>query len=184
MIFLFTKSNTIGSKLIRWGLDDEVSHFALIDTRRPSINSMVLHSTLKKGVHITGIRQFLQHNEVVYAWGTKGGTNKEHMQYFSRLHTALYRKDYDIKGVSFLAASVIVCIKVLGTELPSENKWADKKDFYCSEVLHETAFFLGQYSDIKLDTFSKQMLTPGRALQLFKKDTRLISLTKEVNSCR
>jgi len=171
MIFLFTKNQKIGSQLIRWGLEDEVSHFALVDSKHLTSSSLVLESTVSTGVRIIGMKEFLKHNEIVYAFTIPEASEGEHLRAFSTAHTQLHGKKYDIKGVSFLLLSVIICIKLLGNDLPPENKWADKSDFYCSETLEATAVFLWKYTSINLDRYSKQMLTPGRALALFKSAT-------------
>jgi len=178
MIFLFTRNNYPASKIIRWGLEakEDVSHFALVDTKYPRSSSLILDSTFQEGVRVLGIHEFLKHNEVVYAFAIPKGNNKAHMRAFAQIHTELYGKDYDIKGVSFLAVSIIVCIKLMGQDLPPENKWADKTDFFCSEVLKTTEEFLAKYSDIQFNRYSSQMLTPDRGVQIFKDSMQCVNI--------
>jgi len=167
MIFLFTKSDKVGSKLIRWGLSTDISHLAILEDYLPDDLSLVIESRMLTGVDITWLRSFEKHSTIVKAYRAKEMEPLESVRLFQKVSLSIGGADYDIKGVGFLAASVIICIKLLGKELPTENKWADKDDFYCSETLRaikKELLALG----VNLDKFANQMVTPDRAEFLFK----------------
>lgn len=172
MIFLFTKSNKIGSRLIRWGMkhptepDYDVSHMATLKGQTPEMLSIVMEARLSTGVDITWLKSFLGHNEIVYAFTPRDTSILDQEAVFDLMAKKIGGKKYDWKAIGFLAASVVVCLKVLGTKLPVVNKWADKEDFFCSEMLQSISGYLSR-SDIKIGLYGKQMLTPNRAVDLF-----------------
>lgn len=60
MKIIFTKSNIIGSKIIRWVTQESVSHVAFLFD-----NKVVIHSSLF-GVDIKWFKSYKEHNDVVF----------------------------------------------------------------------------------------------------------------------
>lgn len=172
MIFIFSKSNKIGSRAIRWGMkhptepDYDVSHMATMQGKDPELLSIVMEARLSSGVDITWLKSFLGHNEVVYAFRPKVYDGPEMEALFKHMSEKIGGKDYDWKAIGFLAVTTIVFLKILGTKLPVVNKWADTDDFFCSEMLHSVSAYLSRNA-IKIGLYGKQMLTPNRAVDLF-----------------
>jgi hypothetical protein len=57
---LFTRSDKIGSKVIRGVTKEEVSHVAI------SYMGYVIHANFQKGVHVQKLKDFCEDNEIVY----------------------------------------------------------------------------------------------------------------------
>jgi len=165
VIFIFSTSEKIGARAIRWGLNSKVSHMAVLGDIKPKQLSITLESRMSDGVDITWLKTFQSKNKVVFALRPAVINDELSENLFKELSEKAGGTDYDWKGVSFLAASVIICLKVLGRALPKENKWADKDDDYCSEVMHILNGYLRSVG-VDMEKYSKQMLTPDRALEI------------------
>lgn len=165
MIFLFTKSNLPGSKVIRWGLNTDVSHMAVMRSITPRDTSIVLESRLLSGVDVTWLRRNLSKNQVVTALIPRYAPEARLNAVFDEMISNVGGEGYDWKGVSFIAAAAIVFMKLLKRELPPENKWADKNDSFCSEVLFGAAEWL-ESLNVDLKKYDSQMVTPDRAREL------------------
>lgn len=169
MIFIFSTSNKPSSRLIRWGLNSEVSHFAIAEAN--ICDAYVIDSTFKTGVELTQLHNFRYDSKIVYMFEIKTIDNKKSHELFNRLYQSLKNKNYDRKAIAFLSIVILFCRKLFRRELPIENKWADKNDYYCTEVALEIKDELKLYGDIELK--ESQMLTPDILLKKFKDQIRL-----------
>lgn len=170
MIFIFSTSNKIGSRLIRWGLNSKVSHFAVSEAN--ICDSFVLDSTLEKNVFIKKLYEFKYTNKIVYAFECPDIDIKISQAMFTKLHSNLYNVKYDYKGVAWLGLTVLFCKKLFKRPLPKHNQWADKKDFFCSEIAYIIRSELALYCDIKIENLD-QMLTPDLLLDMFLKSDKV-----------
>ena len=164
MIYIFSTSDKIGARLIRWGTGEKVSHMAIGQGLGLKWFTPVVESRLLQGVSKTDYGAFTKHNRVVYALKEKGMTHAVSERLFDK-NLDFIGEDYDWKGVAFLAATVIVCLKILRVELPNTNRWGDKEDYFCSEMLFANESHLRAIG-VNMDKYSKQMLTPDRAFEI------------------
>lgn len=129
MKLLFTKSNLIGSKLIRWATEESVSHCAV------QIAGYVIHSTFADGVHVTTLNDFLSVNTVVDDLIVP---RAHHKSIYQNL-LAENGHSYDFLAFAWLGMS-LVWKKLSGHLIPGPNRWASRKAFLCTEVITEAVF--------------------------------------------
>jgi hypothetical protein len=120
MKLIWTKSHLPLSKLIRWGLDEPVSHFAVVIE-----DSIVFHSNLW-GVHIEWYSTFKEHCEVVYEIEVDGT-----FEDVKPIIDKLAGKPYDIKALLFFAYRGAL-LKFFKIPLPNRNYWADPDALLCT----------------------------------------------------
>jgi len=161
MKFLFTKSNLPGSRLIRWGLNTDVSHFAILFMEDLGDNAIVIESRLGQGVRPIWLKDFLAHNDVVTA--VAHDTDQEKYLY-GKILDKVGGQPYDWKAVTFLSVAVIMK-KLFKRPLPKKNLWGAKDMQYCSEVLNAMTSYLKQHG-VPVHVYGNQMLTPERAREI------------------
>lgn len=164
MIFIFTTSNAIGSKLIEWGLGTKYSHFAIAESNIS--DAFVIDSTIEDNVSLQKFYEFQKKYKVVCYFEIPSIDRKESQRIFNKLYSTIKNKKYDYKGVTWLGLAVLWYYKILRKPLPRENKWADKNSFYCSEILsviEDDLFIHG----VNLTKYSNQMITPDIAFKAF-----------------
>jgi len=111
---LFTKSNTIGSNLIRWVTDEPVSHVAL------RIGQSVYHSKFGRGITREPLEKFREKNVVVYRVTIYNA-------YFSGIER--YTGGYDYLALLFLG------LRYLLPFLPKVNLWQVTGMYLCTEYI-------------------------------------------------
>jgi hypothetical protein len=164
MIFIFTTSNKIGSRLIRWGLNSDVSHFAIAETN--VYDAFVLDSTLEENVSVKKLNDFQRSHQIVYAFESNTLDFKTSQSLFTKVYSELKNKKYDYKGIAWLGLTVLFCKKLFGRPLPKSNQWADTDDFFCSEIANILKKELLLFCNIDLLEYN-QMLTPDILLKMF-----------------
>lgn len=124
---LFTKSNKIGSRIIRWGYGGETSHFAIgFD------NKIVFHSHFG-GPRIDWQSDFLRSNKVVYKLEVLAGLRLEDKVYM-RISEKPRFIGYDY-GALFYSALVQLFRKVFpSSKRPSKNLWSSSVRAVCLEM--------------------------------------------------
>lgn len=130
--FLFTKNSKFGSKLIRWGLNEDSSHFAVGFDIGPDNRGVVFHSHFH-GLGITWASDFLRKNEVVY---TLTPVFQLKLDAEERLYQAVVRNygvGYDFKGFIYFVFAGIGH-RLFGRKIGKTNRWGDKRDLLCTEV--------------------------------------------------
>jgi hypothetical protein len=119
MQILFTRSNKIGSKIIRWGLGEPVSHAAI------RYDDYVVHSYMH-GVTMTHISEFLKHSEVVYTVTIPNNVPRL-FRLFLRTSTA----SYDIGALLYL--TLHFGLRKMGIPSPKKNLWQTSGMYLCTE---------------------------------------------------
>ena len=117
MIFLWTKSNLVGSRLIRWGLDEPCSHFAVCFFEERGSTALVLESTLEHGSAPCWLGDFLTRNNVVHALQAPVESNRTADDLMHRIGGRLQGRKYDRNGVLFWSAMALRR-KMFGTKIP------------------------------------------------------------------
>lgn len=127
MKLIWVKGKTPLSKLIMWGLDEPVSHFAI-----EFDNKIVFHSDLR-GTHIQWSKTFYKNRDLVFELEYKPGLNKEEEIYQTILDT-YDGSSYDYGGFLYFCWRAALK-KFFKKPLPDSNPWGSKKSFICDEVV-------------------------------------------------
>lgn len=133
MMFLFTKSKKIGSKAIRWALNEPCSHFAISFDESPKGYGIVLHSHLA-GVGLTWFKHFYAQNDIVGAFAIRGeiGLELEESIYQAIVNNS-YGSKYDRSAFAYFCFAALRS-KLFNIPLPRSNPWQDKRAYLCTEI--------------------------------------------------
>jgi len=135
MILLWSTSDKLGARLIRWGRDTDCSHFAVLFDKLPSCGNIVAESRMDSGVDIDPLGDFKDRNRIVHALEyTPIGTGESEEEAYQMFIKKMEHRAYDKKAVLWLAMTSL--LRKLKISNPySENKWGDAEDVYCQEVI-------------------------------------------------
>ena len=122
MQILFTTSNSILSRLIRWSTGEPVSHCAI------SCGGWVIHSNLF-GVHVELPQTFSSHSQIIYSVDVPYSQDK--------LMTTLSK--YDQAGYDF-GALLYLGLQAILPFLPRKNLWQTTGMFLCTEWITEVLY--------------------------------------------
>lgn len=122
MRILFTSSPLTGSRLIRWALEEPVSHVAI------ECNGIVLHSTWNR-VDLDSISTFLKHRKVVYSVEIPEKGLKDLLDIACKYENS----SYDFRGLLYFSVRALLR-KFLRIPLPSSNPWNIAETFLCTEL--------------------------------------------------
>lgn len=166
MVFYFTRSKKIGSRIIQWGLDDDCSHFAFGFFGNHDF-SLIIESTMGGGFHIGWLKDFKKRNIISHALELDLHHKIEDEQY-KHICNILHNSKYDYKGVLFwsLIALRYKMNLISKDEMDGfNNRWADRNSIFCVEVLKAQRVML---ETIGVDTsfLDRQNIRPHRAYQL------------------
>ena len=130
--FAFTTSTLPFSKLTKWGLNTDCSHFAIIfDEGQPS--SIVFHSDFM-GCSIDFLSNFLKRNTLVHKLGFKDRlTLEEEENVYQALISRSYKKSYDYGAYLFWCMNILAN-KLFNSKISKKNLWESKDSFLCTEV--------------------------------------------------
>lgn len=172
MRFLFTKSNLWGSRLIRWGLGEDVSHVA-VQLDLPNFGTpIVVESRLDQGVIASPLAAFLERNQIVHELVLDvPNAAFEELLYLSLQKNAVGRR-YDQKGFAFWIAAVLAK-KALGRKVPSTNPWGTRKDHLCVEIVRGSERVLEDGLGISLGEIDFEMTSPRGLMWILAKSPRL-----------
>lgn len=127
MKLLWVKGNAPLSKLIMWGLNEPVSHFALLFD-----NKIVFHSDLT-GAHIQWYKSFQKTHETIFELEYTPGLKKEE-EIYQEVIDANDGKGYDYGAFIYFAWRAFLW-KFFNQPIPEKNPWGDKDRFLCDEVI-------------------------------------------------
>lgn len=126
MKVLGTRSDKWGSRFMRWGLEEPVSHVAV-----ELSNGFIIHAHLLGGLQIDWARDFRRDNEVVYELETSMLPERETVQALLDAHAG---SGYDYWAFTYFGWRVILR-KFFNIPLPRQNRWARRHAFMCTEWL-------------------------------------------------
>lgn len=129
MKLIFTKSKLPLSKLIRWGLNEPASHFAIVFD-----NSIVFHSNLT-GTHVDWYNHFKSSCEIAYELDYNLPLEAEESIYQSILNKNT-GKSYDFGGFFYFIWRALLN-KCFGFKFPEINKWSKEGKFLCTGLAAE-----------------------------------------------
>jgi len=152
MKFQWSKSGSVLSKTIRWGLNEPVSHFSFSFD-----NLLVIHSDLL-GIEIHGHNKFLKKHEVVYEIDP-GYTKEEEDELYYRIVKNYDDRGYDFKAFAYFGYRVIL-YKTIREPIPTTSRFNDGRSFICTEMagLLPNWDLITQYNPIELSVTSPYKL--------------------------
>jgi len=163
--FLFTKSGKIGSKLIRWGLHEDSSHFAIGFDIGPDNRGVIFHSHFH-GLRIDWAADFLSKNEVVYNLTPVFSLKLEAEERLYQSVVKNYGSRYDFKGFIFFTLAAIGQ-RFFGRKVRKTNPWGDRKDLLCTEVAEQMRHELQDIFGVTVPE-TNGVLSPDRLYFLLK----------------
>jgi len=126
MKLIFTKSNLPLSVLIRWALNEPVSHFAVVFDSKFVIQSNLL------GVQLNWLNTFKKHSEIVFSI-EKDLTLEMEEQVYRSLLDNFDGRSYDWAAFFYFMWRAILN-KSLGVPIPSKSPYGSPLKFLCTEI--------------------------------------------------
>ena len=123
MKLLFVTSNRPASRLIRWGLKSDCSHFAVCFDEQAKGSGIVFHSAFG-GATLEWFGTFKQHNHLVHALQFKSPMNlQDEESVYQGMLSTYSGQGYDrwAFGFWFIRAAMR---RFFGMALPPKNSWA------------------------------------------------------------
>jgi len=175
MIFIWTKNNLIGSKLIRWGLDEPCSHFAICFFEERGDSAPVVESRLGHGAQPSWFGDFCDRNEIVHALQGPSISGREESSRFHSVSSQLQGRSYDKYGILYWVYAVSMR-KFFGKKLPGKNQWGRNELVYCVEVLETMPIYLKELG-VDLADFDLEMTSPEMMYNMLIESQQLIDVT-------
>lgn len=160
MRLIWTKSDLILSKFIRWGLNTDCSHFAIVFDS--PAGGLMFESNLL-GTHPKFYRSALKHMEVVHEIELDIPLDVEDKIWDSVIDK-YDDKSYDY-GAFFYFCWRALLKKLFKIPFPSKNKWAKNDSYLCDELYQVMENYV---KDLKIDL----AITPPHDLYELLKDTK------------
>jgi hypothetical protein len=138
MILIFTKSKKIGSRLIRWALGEEFSHFAIGFDCDPDGFGVVIHSHFR-GVEIRWFKDFeKQVDEYEIYWPPRELGLNEQERIWQSIVQKVAGKRYDFTAFAWFAW-IAIRRKWFKLPFPRRNI-ADSSGLLCTELYRYLSF--------------------------------------------
>lgn len=154
MKFLWTTSDKIGAKLIRWGLDSDCSHFAICFDE--DIGGIVFHSQ-GKGAKLEWLSEFLKNNTVVHALCFKTPlTLQDEEDIYRRLVNSYSSDRYDYPAIGWWAWRAFLK-KAFNIPIGSHNRWQQRGMSLCTNLAGGVRWLRKLAEEKKIDL---EMISP------------------------
>lgn len=168
MIYYFTSNKLVGSRLIKWGLDDDCSHFAVGFWNHDY--ALIVESTMGSGFRLSWLSDFKKRNKIVHAlrYEVDNAFDGDH---YKKICGHLHGSKYDYKGVLWwFVIGLLYKLKIITKEKLDtiKNQWADRNSVYCVEVLKAQKEFL-ESKGFDMSGLNIQNLRPHKAYELLLK---------------
>jgi hypothetical protein len=166
MEFLFVKSGKVGSQLIRWGLGEDCSHFAVRFDLMPKPVLIEARGDTGRVQGTTDLAPFYRDQTIVHRLMLAHAD----MNFEKALYRTMYPRVgecYDYKAMAFWTVAV-AARRLFGLPAPTENKWGSRTDHYCVEVLQGSEPVLKQYLGVDLMKIDLEMTSPFGLYRLLK----------------
>jgi len=131
MILLWTKNKLPGSKLIRWGLSEDVSHFACAFFVSKD-KGLVVHQKLH-GFSIDWLPKWRDKNDVVFSLKPKEADKERDRKILHGIMNRFYGTRYDALGFLYFTWRAFL-YKFFGVGLPVKNKWSEEEEPLCTGI--------------------------------------------------
>ncbi len=167
MKHLFTYSpKKFGSRLIKWGLNQDCSHYALEFFSDMKNDALILESRFPSGPRIRSKKKFLEQNVIVHSVNMPLPKKKENQIFFSACKKLLGLK-YDWPAILFFAWWALKNKLTFGmAKRPKKNPLGKDDLAFCSEVL----FLINQeFHFYNFDKIDSEMISPHECYELLIK---------------
>lgn len=155
MKLLWTKNNTIVSKVIRGGFGDPCSHFAI-----ELYKGQIVFQSNFFGCDFQASKTFREKHVVVFELEYPMSQERED-EIFDSVVKLMIGNGYDFKALTYFFWRAVL-YKSLGTSMPITNAWASKNKDICVEVANVMP------DDIVPISIKTQDLSMRRPFQLYR----------------
>jgi hypothetical protein len=153
MMFLFTTSDKIGARAIRYLTGSPASHFVVSFDESPNGFGIVFHSSFH-GVRIEWLNDFLKRNRIIFALKPKRELGLEGEEaVYQALVSSFYGKNYDW---SLFAAFTFYAIRkrITGKDFPQKTPMNNAHAYLCTEIAKRIQQVKPEYFGVTLpETF-------------------------------
>ncbi len=133
MYLLFTTSDKLLAKVIRWATGEKCSHVAIL-VRDIYFGDYVIHSNWK-GVTIEPFSSFLKENRIIHQ--LRIPNTWDNAEKIANLREGKYGSCYDFGALLFFGI-VLFCRRLLGLrKWPKQNLWQSTGMYLCTELVTE-----------------------------------------------
>jgi len=158
---LFVRSNKIGSRIIRWALRDDVSHFAVCFDEKERLETrgsgIVFHSEAT-GAKLEWMGEFIKSHQFVHALSFKTPvTGLDEESIYQGMLETYSGQGYDFKALAFWIWRGILW-RGFGRPLPAKNLWAVNGYNLCTGVAGGVKWIRAWAKDRGIDL---EMIGPG-----------------------
>jgi hypothetical protein len=162
--------------MIRWGLCEDCSHFAIMFFEGTS-NEVVIESRLQDGVREKSFSDFIDDGkEIVHALQFPLGSEVEEHFIYEDIRNELVGQRYDSYAIGYwFIAGLAYRLGI--HQLPLKNKWGKNELVYCVEVLQAMPELLLDVG-VDLDTFDLEMTSPHMAFEMLTETGMLRDVTE------
>lgn len=171
MIFLWSKSNRIGSRVIRWGIGEPSSHFSAMFFEGRGDDALVIESRLSTGVRRISFKEWKRHNQIVHALKCPPALPDETALY-GLIWTRLRGRQYDQWAMAYWVYAGLA-LRLFRRKLPHKNAWGKNELVYCVEILELMGDYLGSLG-IDLSGVDVEMLSPEGSYKILRDCKALI----------
>jgi hypothetical protein len=134
MRHLWTTSERLFARAIRWGASHDCSHYALEFFSNRGPDALVIESRFPKGIRIKRAADFFAENIVIHELPVKGvGPAKELAIFIEIAGKWVGQVRYDWIACAFHCLMVARKL-AFGTPLPKTNPWGRDAAAYCNEI--------------------------------------------------
>lgn len=170
MKLLWLKADKIGSKLIRWGLNSDCSHFGICFDEDENDRGIAFHS-YGTGTRLEWLKSFKKKYTVVHHLSPNWEMSLEQEE---KVYKAILEDEsgrmYDYAGLVYFALVVIKNKIMGGSKLPRHNSWQNRNMRTCTGIAPAVFKALGIDFPAGVDV---EIITPLQLLEIAKKSGKL-----------
>lgn len=162
--FLWTTTNEWESRLIKWGLNEDCSHFAI------RFGDIVFQS-YEGRVREDTWWDFQKGKIIVHKAAPRVVLDSTSKMLHKKLRDSIGSSAYDFKAILYWGWRGLLK-KIFGIPLPLKNRWGTSKNYYCVEIIDPIREELKKEFSIEWDIES-EMLSPHMFFELIKDNKNL-----------
>lgn len=171
MLLLWTtKPKNPVSKLIRWGLDEEMSHFAMCFF--PQYGGIVLEQVISGGFTVSWLPHYAKKNKIIYSLRPKKLSHQDEVKLFIATMEKFSGTKYDFGSFMYFCWRAFLR-KFFKKPLPQVSQWGREDDTLCTGLAKVIQCIFPDWLSKKIDDF--EVVTPGRLLHNLESSNKFIN---------